>query len=314
MHRQVIVECNSNKNQFVEQMIGEINNEVNAIIQELNLRIQDRRLPYISLTVSYNASFAQNDRMVIIERNTPKEFIDKASQSSNLIGKEISHMIHLLNADGFMDLCISTMGYDAQIVIPLYSMKCAIIDILLDIVVFNSYSFLVSKSMEEKHDFCYEKYEYYLEKNLPCFYNHKKVDKLYYSFAFAARQSESEFDCDYYIELWNSFIRDHHPQKIHIEPSLSKQLRDFKDSWSINNLVNQLKQKPAGAYLILRVNKKRTKQINEKIESLFGLKKRKNGKTHIIPLFDFKGKSDLCINLDVSVLKVVVADNSCNNF
>lgn len=306
-NRFIVVE-NSHYIQDYQALIVSANNKANQIIQEINVKTLERQIPYISLTVQTVNNLSQQARIIIHDSENTTHFEEKISMQSQQIGTEFSHLVDMLIAFGYKDIRISPLGCDAEIVVTPSFLECAIVDILLDIAMFNSYSFLCKLSPNDKHLFTFKKYDYYKKKALGCFYSYiVPIDKaLYYSFAFSARISENSFNIDQYMFLWQQFIQAEYSICRHHEKPISQQIKDHVDIGELpKTLHRRFKDKPSGAYLILRTNKDRTDTLHPFILSLFGLKKYEKGKIKIVSLNDFTKYKSLMENLDVSAFKVV---------
>lgn len=299
----------NNANAFngdLQKIINTINSTVNQIIQELNIKITDRQLPYITLTAQFNADLDEKSRFVIYSDDGDYNFEESIKLNTSQIGVNISHIIEIMIADGYRNIIISELGCDAEFVVAKEFVESAIADVLLDIVMFNSYSFLKELSEQEKHDFSYKKYSYYKNQDLECFYNYDTSKDLYYSFAFSARCDENKFDVEKYISLWEVFIKNNFQESEHIEESISKQLKYHVDYEELpKNLVYRFKHYEKGAYLIIRINKDVTEKLHPYINSVFGLQQYKKGKIKIIPIEEFEKYKELFVNLDVSAFKIV---------
>ena len=305
-HREILVHDNQALSGDIEKTIKRINSQVNQIIQQLNLSIHDRQIPYITLEIKYRDEIGKKARMVLIERDTDETFQNNIQRSTSAIGHDISHFIQFLAPTAYKEIVISPLGCDAEIVIHKDYIEGAIIDILLDIVMFNSYSFLKNMTISKKHDFCQEKLDYFNEKALPCFYEYKGEKPMYYSFAFTARTDKNTFDVRRYIELWNTFISARYPNCAHIEKTIAEQLKQHVDYHELpKNLASSFSTKPAGAYLILRTNKDITENLHPSICKVFDIRKYSKGYIKIISMNEFTQFEFLCVNLDVSVYKIV---------
>lgn len=290
----------------LQKSINNINETVNTIIQELNIKIPDRQLPYITLTVRYSPELDKRARFFVHGDDTTDLFEKTVMNNVKSIGIDISHMVDVLVAAGYKDVVISSVGCDAEIVVAHKFFECAIVDVLLDIVMFNSYSFMRNLSLEEKHDFSFKKYQYYKDNSLSCFYNCKTSKNLYYSFAFSARKNETEFDTYKYIDLWNRFMHDNYKSNIHKEASISQQLKNHVDYGELApSLVKKFNKKTKGAYLLMRTNKDRTESLRLFICTVFGIKDYEKGKIKIVPIEQFDEYKPLFENLDVSAFKVI---------
>lgn len=309
-HREILVESGKALNGNIQTVVKNVNSKVNQIIQQLNLKITDRQLPYITLEIQYRPEIGEKSRMVLIEQDTQEYFEENIKRNTSAIGHDISHFIEILAADGYNEIVISPLGCNSEIVISKEYIECAIIDILLDIIMFNSYSFLKSMTVSKKHDFCQEKYDFFCQNDYSCFYEyrskHKSSKNFYYSFAFSARIDKQTFDFDKYISLWDEFIKTQYKGYKHQEKTILRQLKQHVDFYELpKNLVARFRKRPVGAYLILRTNKDITEDLHPSICTVFGLKRYEKGKIKIIPIEKFESYEFLCKNLDVSVFKIV---------
>lgn len=305
-HREILVESSKALRGDIQETVKRINSNVNQIIQELNLKIYDRQVPYITLDVKYRPEIGQKSRIVLIERDTEEAFEKNIERATSAIGHDISHFIQILAPAAYKEIIISPLGCDAEIIIPGDYIECAITDVLLDIVMFNSYSFLKNMTISKKHDFCQEKLDFFNETGWPCFYEYKGGKPMYYSFAFTARTDKDTFDVERYIDLWNTFINARYADCVHEEKTIAQQLKQHVDYHELpKNLSARFSKRPAGAYLILRTTKDVTDDLHPSICSVFGISKYSKGYIRIIPMGQFKEFEFLCVNLDVSIFKIV---------
>jgi len=222
----------------LEKELENMNEEITKIIQNLNYIICDRQLPYVNLIVE-RRKVNSTSRIILQGNNNTNYFIDDIIEQINENQIEPSHFIDILFAAGYKEIkeSISSDKFSAQVSINRVFFECILLDMLLDISMFNSYSFLRDMPPEEKYLFSYKKYRYYNKKNLKCFYNYKKGNKdLYFSFAFSARTSENEIDIQEYISLWNDFIAFEYPSHVHKELSIEEQLKYHVDSGQISKV------------------------------------------------------------------------------
>lgn len=304
--RHVVVENNKQLNGDFQATISNINANVNKIIQLLNLKVHDRQIPYITLTAQFSSELTERSRIVIRSKKTSKDFEDCIKNQTNKLGESLSHCIDFLISPGYKEIVISALNFDAEIVVADEYIECVIIDILLDIAMFNSYSFLKEKSLEWKHSFGFKKYSFFKSNALNCFYECKTTKSLYYSLAFSARNSKDDFNVEEYINLWNRFISENFSNSIHKEKSILEQLKQHVDYNELPaNLYKRFNKKTAGAYLVLRTNKERSEDLQPFICSLFGIKKYEKGKIKIVPIDEFETYEPLLRNLDVSAFKIV---------
>lgn len=289
----------------IDKQISYINQEVNKLVQELNLKIVDRQLPYISLRAKYDNRLDSKSRMFVHDYDTSnaieKDFISEIKKHN-----DISHVLEFLIAPGFKEVKISELLCDAELVIDNDFLKCAAIDILLDIIMFNSYSFLKELNIKEKRKFSYKKFEFFKTKKLNCFYNCEENDSLYYSLAFSARIDKSNLDINRYMVLWQEFMDVYYPNCKHEEKTIEEQLKQHVDYGELpNDLINRFDKLGSGAYLILRTNKNRSEHISPWLLNYFNINEFKKGKILIVPIDEFEKCKGLLFNLDVSAFKVV---------
>lgn len=303
--RYVLVEKGNKQFKDINDLVGHINKEVNQIIQELNLKIADRQLPYITLKTCYGNIL--NSRVRVFLHNDDTDFLYERDIKYQIeTENEISHILDLLIATSFKKITISSLSCDAELVIDYRLLKCAIIDILLDIVVFNSYSFLRKMSISDKKKVSQQKYEFFTEEKLRCFYDCPKDKVLYYSLSFSARYEENVFNVEDYIKYWEHFIKCYYPNFKHLEKSVKEQLKQHVDFEELpKNLHKKFDNLAKGAYLLLRTNKDRTENLHPTLFSLFGINRYRKGRIKIIPISDFEKYKPLMENLDVSAFKIV---------
>ena len=291
-----------------------INSKVNKIIQDLNIIIPDRQLPYINLNCYYgNIIRGDKDKSSRIRMFVQNEYTD------NFLEREVktfvenndsnSHILNILIKEEENQITISDLSYGAQIVIDEKDFVNTLIDILLDIIMFNSYSFLKELNIENKRLFSQQKYDLFIDKKLECFYEYStSTGKLfYYCLAFSAHDSNGAFNKEKYIQLWKMMIDGFYPNKKHIEKSIAEQLKQHVDYGQLPaNLGDRLAKNTKGAYLVLKINTDRTKNLHPLLFSLFGKDEYNRRKVLIKPISEIKKFEPLLKNLDISAFKVVV--------
>lgn len=303
--RYILLEKGNQKFKDINNLLFNINQELNIIIQNLNIKIKERQLPYITLKSCYG-NITSNKRVRVFLHNDDTDFFFERDIKAQVETEtEISHILDLLVASSFKMITISTLSCDAELVIDHKLLKSAIIDILLDIVMFNSYSFLKSMSVIDKKRLSEEKYSYFKDEKLHCFYDCPDDKMIYYSLAFSARHEEN-FNIDDYINLWDKFITKYYPNSMHKEKSIKEQLKQHVDYEELPKSTHKkFASLSPGAYLLLRTNQDRTEDLHPEIYSLFGIKKYKKGKIKIVHIDEFEKYRILLENLDVSAFKIV---------
>lgn len=303
--RFILIEKGNQQFNNIDELVSSINTTINQIIQELNLKIINRQLPYITLSVCYGK--LTNKRVRVFIHNDDTDFLyERDIQAQIEEETEISHILDLLVAASFKKITISSLSCDAELVIDHKILKHAIIDILLDIVMFNSYSFLKNLNIADKKKVSQEKYEFFKNKKLPSFYDCPEDKVMYYSLSFSARFSEDEFNIDDYICYWDEFISLYYSNERHVEKSIKEQIKQHVDFEELpKNVCKRFEELSPGAYLLLRTNKDRTENIQPMLCSLFGIQTYRKGKIKIVPIDKFEEYKPLMEHLDVSAFKIV---------
>lgn len=157
--RYILLEKGNSQFKGIDERVSKICESANVFIQELNLRITDRQLPYIRLKTCYGDVFNNRVR-VFIHNNDTDLFYEKSVQDSVECAVELSHILDVLVAHSLKKITISSLSCDAEIVIDYNLLECAIIDIIIDVAMFNSYSFLKNMSNDEKKQFSKLKYQF----------------------------------------------------------------------------------------------------------------------------------------------------------
>lgn len=109
-----------------------------------------------------------------------------------------------------------------------------------------------------------------------------------------------------YISLWNEFIADYFPDKVHKEKSILEQLKQHVDYGQLSKeLVQKIRSKEEGAYFVLRINRDRTSKLHERINIYFGKGDYHISKEKIVDISEYYKIGDMLSNLDVSAYKGV---------
>lgn len=319
LSRIIVATDSYQKKDEINRKIGEINEEVNLKIQQLNLKLS-RNIPYIKVKLSFsnsNSEELERDTRIIIDNYPLDEEYDTYIRDKLQITKEeISHVVDILIAPGWNLFTVSSLSCDARLVLDYSYFIKAIIDILLDISMFNSYSFLRILNVAQRKEFSCAKLDFCKNKDIR-FYSVEGSGQQYFSLAFAARDEDGELDIDKYIELWNEFINSCYKGFEHVEGIVKEQLAFHTDKSELRkNLHEDILKYDKGVYLLLRTNKDRTESIHSQLFTLFGIDKRhyRKGLTKLVPISDFETIKPLLINLDVSAFKVIVNDHNSHTF
>lgn len=305
IYRNIVVEsCN---NGDICQHISNTMDDVNRVIQELTLNITGRQIPFITV-VPVNYDFIQKpDDTRIVLRDNENTFV--ANQHKVEEKDNISHLVEFQLCAEYNQITFSNSIFDAKIVIDKKYLSAATTDLFLDLAMFNSYSFLRKMSIEEKKEFSKQKFDYFKEKNLKCFYTYDKGDELlYYSLAFSARKTINTIDIPTYIALWDDFIRTYYPNEHHMENSLEFQLKRHVDygQLPVKKILEKCECIPKGTYLFIRVNKKPRNPKNIlPMEAIFGSGSLTLGSWKIIRIDQYEKIKKLTQPLYISVFKLI---------
>lgn len=312
-HRFVLIDKgNQSIKAAFNSKLNSINTKANQIIQELNLLIEDRQIPYITLEPMYgnllnNEGKERSKRIRIFLFNDSTSFIYESKTREEMESRrEISHILDLWILLGCNRVTVSSIHCDAEILVEEKHIEDAIVDILLDIVMFNSYSFLKEMPTNQKQSFSSQKFNFYKNHNLQSAYDCSDDKILYYSLAFSARNSKFELDISKYICIWERFMAEYYKGQTHVEKSVLEQLKQHVDFDQLpKNLPHRFESLPEGAYLLLRTNTDRTRSLHPRILSIFKARKFRIGLVKIVPLSNFYEYLPLLKNLDVSAFKVI---------
>lgn len=203
------------------ESISTIQKMLNLVIQELNLKT-NRNIPYMMIDCLEYVT--ERTRICVREKSefdNENIILGVDSQLDNFAN--ISHIIDCFQAAGRAIIKKTNLNnIDVTIYFDNYIRDLTIIDILLDIAFFNSYSFLRELSIEEKREFSKHKFEFFLSENMQTVFEETRDKDLgYYSFAFSCHKTdildvnnyEYEIDIAKYIKIWERFINKYYKEK-----------------------------------------------------------------------------------------------------
>lgn len=303
--RQIIVDSKTYLNMCKE--ISSIMKDVNKTIQELSLSISERQIPFISgVTTMYNPNSNITDARIVLLGHTESNV---ANFSKVKARPDISHLIEFHLSAFYNQVTFSNSIFDAKLVIDEQFLATATIDLFLDLAMFNSYSYLKNMSMDEKIRFSQQKFEYFKQHNLKCYYTYDETDTLlYYSLAFSARKDAKTIDLHEYVTLWTDFLATYYPNRIHVEEPLELQIKKHVDYGHLanNKISEKMSKLPSGAYLFIKVNRQpRSKAKIAQMEAIFGTTTLTLGDWKIIPMNRYDQIENLASDLFVSVFKLI---------
>jgi len=304
--RNIVIENPSALKEY-EEIAYRVTNAANQYIQALNIKIHDRQLPYVKLTAVPRREINNKSRVLLLADAVDNAIAYVGNDNEEL---SLSHFVCILIAMGNRDIRVGPRGAEGptEIIINRDLRECVLIDMLLDIAMFNSYSFLKGGSLTDKQEFSFSKYRYHKEHALPCFFAYHGEEDLYYSFAFSARRTTNTFDIDKYIQLWDGFIKSQFQSSIHMEKSLEEQLKQHVDYGHLlrSDILKDLAARDKGAYLVLCIRKKDgSERVQSQFRSVF--RGTKIGRYKIVPIemIDDKGYKKMMMSLYISAFKVV---------
>lgn len=300
--------------QFYDSL-SEVQKTLNLIIQELNLKIE-RNIPYIVIDcleyVNERTRISVRDQSEFNEQNIMLGVDNQLDNFAN-----ITHIIDCFQAAGRALIKRTNLKHiDTTIYFDKYIRDLTIIDILLDIAFFNSFSFLRELSVSEKKEFSKLKFEFYLnEKMETVFEETKDKDLGYYSFAFSCHKTDAlseddykyEIDIEKYISIWDKFINRYYAEKEHKEISVEEQIKRRKNNHMPDNYYHEFDNVTRGIYYILRTEDKNiSPKYIKQVLSLFGKNDMTVAHLTYIKSEDFNKYVDVYQHAGISVFKIVV--------
>lgn len=306
------------KKDILQKKIATINEEVNFCIHNLNILEENRNIAYIKVQPLFSQNHFDPLRpgiRIVMDSGVNQEAYDELLRGEISEGKansslNISHLIDIFIADGGRDFVISNIDCDMRLIVDGHLLPKAIIDILLDISMFNSFSFLKAMPLLERKKFNKKKIEFCRDKELHFYQRNERDAFEYFSIAFLARNDDGDFDLNLYLELWNKFIKQFYPNQKHIVPSVREQFSHYVDLGELAEArIREAEKMEKGTYLLLRTNKDRTSLIRPQIANEFGISPKKPyriGLVKIVPISQYYKILPMLRNLDVSAFKFIV--------
>ena len=301
--------------QFFES-ISTIQKMLNLVIQELNLQTK-RNIPY--MIIDCLEYVTERTRICVREKSefdNENIILGVDGQLDNFAN--ITHIIDCFQAAGraIMKKTTNLKNIDVTIYFDNYIRELTIIDIILDIAFFNSYSFLRELSIDEKREFSKHKFEYFLSENMQTVFEETRDNDLgYYSFAFSCHKTdildvsnyEYEIDIVKYIKIWESFIDKYYKGKKHKEVSVEEQIKRRKNKHMPDDYYHEFDDAAPGVYYILRTEEKNIpEKYVKQVLSLFGKSEMTVGYLTYIKSDEFGKYTELYKYAGVSAFKIVV--------
>lgn len=305
--RYILIDIETLSDNEKDKFVSDINEQLWYIIQKIN-ELSQYNLPYVNLRRVEN--FDGEKLRIIIEPN------DTDNDNQEYVIEDESHVILMtqLSPQRIIQLGYMQGNGRANILADEHSQMAATIDILLDISMFNSISYLKELDNTTKRDDINEmKFRYFIEKGLESYFYINPSDlPNYISLAFSQHISHNKFNYDGYISCWDQFLNEYFPNKKCTNISPVEQLKTHVDYKNIDDLYKTEKywqQKAPGVYCLLRVNKRPNDESREnRILNYFGKPEYHIGLTKVIPFSEYHMpylKKDLQ-ELNISAFKIVV--------
>lgn len=285
MERYVMIEKGNWSDNHKDKLVKDINETLQFEIQKTNIYAEGRLLPYV---IARRVFLSENNKIrVVIDEDD-----NQAAFCKTLNPLEYSHIVGI--SDGFGNPRRIEFGdfkivYNARVIFDSSDEINAAVDVLLDIAMFHSYSFLSELSVKDKQLFNEKKMEFFLKRENQNYYvfDHDNPPT-YVSLAFLARELNGEFDSEQYVYLWNSFIEEYYPDEKNHPCSPAKQILYHED---FENLPKELsdssywKKYSHGDYLLLRINRDPNDiEKRRRLCEFFGISTFYIGATKLVPI------------------------------
>lgn len=297
----------SEHNKTIEEL-RTLTEELNKYIQDLNMIIP-RNIPYMSINTTTDID--QAVRLFIRQKANFNEvnFLLQIENTNDYIS--ITHLIDLFVSEGIFEIDGPINDYfNVEIIFNSVYTRMIIIDIFLDVAFYNSYSFLLNASTEEKKQFSKKKFEYFKNHKLTsCF--EEINDKLdYYSFAFSCHDlldaGDFSINLTKYVEIWEDFIKEYYPNFFHKEKSIEEQISKRVDEHLPIDYYKEFDSKDPGIYFIIRLNRgDLSPEIYERIAAIFGGEQVNFSNLKIVTKAELDNYIDLLKDLYISAFKIV---------
>lgn len=290
--RYVIIDNDLMDDAAKDTFIKEVNERLWYAIQETNMLLDDRLLPFV---VVRRMDFVDNRLRIVVNDYDSQRNLINYTEAEALNLDDVSHIINFKPLSPQRRIIISDrfIPGNAKMLIDEHEQVSAAVDIFLDIAMFNSISFLEKLSIEEKRKFNETKFSFYEKRKLKTFYT---VDKQhpphYFSFAFYAREDATHIDFYRYVWIWREFISQYFKNE-RIENALPEDaLQDYYvDKGNLDKCYFDRKfweSQDKGAKLLLRINRgPHTNERREIISDYFGIETFSVGAVKLVPLNEY---------------------------
>lgn len=307
--RYIYIDDDIMPNEQKDSFVSKANEQLWYAIQEVNALTEFNNLPYINLR---RVEDDNDDRLRIIISPDDSEY---RANEKRYVNRNNSHIVVMKQLSTQRRIQLGDLEGDgrAEIIADGIGRIDAIVDVFLDIAMFNSYSYLKSMKDIERRNFNKLKYEFFTKNKLESYFDINSEDPpTYISFAFSKHITHDKLDYSGYVLCWKEFIDTFFSTKTNINLKPSEQLKKHVDYENIDKIFKTdkfWKELPKGGYFLLRINSRPNdeERIN-KLLSYFGQPTYHIGITKIIPIQQYFApyyKDDLK-ELNISAFKIVV--------
>lgn len=302
-----------------DTLISDINEELWYAIQQLNMRIDDRILPFVK--VMRVVRDKEDKLRVVVSDLEPDPLGAVADVMTKPLIDGTSHLIDFRSVAPYRRLIVSDQytACNAKLLIDPDMLGMAIIDVFLDIAMFHSYSDLEAMSLQEKRQFSQQKLQYFRDNCLNSYYElytTKKQDPSYFSLAFCCRNDLDSFDYDSYIWHWNRFLDScGYSKTANNLPPYEMLARYHVDAANLGKNIFQKEywiEHPSEALLVLRTNSRPHNELREQwLCEYFGIPSYHVGAVKVVRLSELHNTllEREIRELNVSAFKVINSNN-----
>jgi hypothetical protein len=287
-----------------------MNEKLWLTIQEVNLAT-NYNLPYINLR---RVETAEGDKLRVII--SPYD-IDNDKSAPQYIDENTSHIARLkqLSPQKIIQLGNMKGSGRAEILADETSQISAVVDIFLDIAMFNSISFLTILKDNKRREFNDIKFKYFIDHGYDkdsYFYINPDNQPTYISFAFAHHLEYNKLDYCGYINCWEEFLDEYYNGNINHNIPAVGQLKKHVDYYNIDKQfkTNEFwSNYQPGSYLFLRTNQcPNTTDRQKRMLRYFGQPSYHIGISKVVPLqpFHMMYLENELKELNISAFKIVI--------
>lgn len=296
----------------IERLVRNYNEELNLTIQNLNLFGKKLLIPYYRIIPRR----ADNDSLFVRNvcgylrckkkgKGASRSYYVPYDESDCIVYDQTIDM--LLCSDYEMITVSNKFCFKAIGDKP--TLRRILTDVLLDDAISKSYFGINGLNDSELSYLNKCKMQFIRDNKLTSRYriDEEDLDKIQsLSFASFCRKGD-EINPRKYLNLWESFIEKYFEGQKPVIPSIEEQLKLHVQYEQLpDKLVERIKAKPEGTYLVVRINKEPKPDNKEIIEAIFGMDS-SIGKIKIIPISEFfrEDYQMLIRTMAVSAFKVI---------